>query len=391
MPMPHSATQIRIAAGPKDREAVYAFRYQIYVEEMGKQLGYADPSQKMLLDDLDEMAHHYLVEQDGKIIATARLNYATETPFGDHWRQLYQLAHWDEFPAEAISMSSRLMVAPEWRGSSVLGALLLQLFEHSRARGVRFNFLNCSPSLLEFYEQLGYRRYADGFVDTDVGYRVPMVFMTEDVDYMRLVHSPFLRLARKLPSSGADTQWFESKFPGHAAHVNRRLVDAEGFWSMLEQNLHTDPRETISLLTDLDEEEAQQFLKTGTVLPCKAGDIIIRPGDVGDEMFVILDGAISVWGGDDDCPVSLALLGPGQIFGEIAFVSKEPRTAKVVAETDVKLLILTQSFFRKAMIKMPAIVSKVLLNLAVVLCDRLKGSTLNWVAAVQGGSEACDD
>ncbi len=122
------------------------------------------------------------------------------------------------------------MVAREWRGSAVLGELLQELFKHSREQGVRFNFLNCAPSLLEFYEQLGYRRYADGFVDQDVGYHVPMVFMLQDANFMRQVHSPFWRLARKLPSGTEDTIWFETRFPEHVAHINKRLVDSGEFW-----------------------------------------------------------------------------------------------------------------------------------------------------------------
>lgn len=383
-------TRILRADAAEQREAIYRFRYQIYVDEMGKRLSYADHERRMLYDALDDSADHFLVEHQGEAIATARLNQLGSTDFGDYWRQVYKLREWAEFPDSTISMSSRLMVAASWRGSAVLGGLLMTLFEHSRRLGVRFNFLNCSPSLLEFYEQLGYRRYTDGFVDEDVGYHVPMVFITEDLDYMRRVRSPFLRAARHFPADPSGTAWFERQFPEHAAHVNRRLVEPEQFWEILEQNLHADPKRGISLLANLDEEEAQQFLGTGTVLPCKAEDVIIRPGDVGNEMFVVLEGVVEVLGGNDQHPVSLAVLGPGKVFGEIAFVSKAPRTAKVVARTDVKVLILTQAFFKKAMKNMPAIVAKVLLNLSVTLCERLTNSTQSWVEAVRTSRETED-
>lgn len=378
-----SQPELRLASSQDEREAIYRFRYQIYVEEMGKRLAYADQARHMLYDDMDDSAEHFMVVADGAVIAAARLNQGAGTEFSDHWRQVYRLERWQGFDHGCLSISSRLMVATPWRGSAVLSGLLLRLFEHSRDTGVRFNFLNCSPSLLEFYEQLGYRRYTDGFVDEDVGYRIPMVFMTEDAEFMRRVRSPFWRLARKLPSCDETTRWFEQQFPDHAVHVNKRLIDTERFWDMLEHNLHADPTRSISLLTELSDEDAHAFLETGTVLPCKAGDVIIRPGDVGDEMFVVLEGAVEVWGGGKERPVSLAVLGPGQVFGEIAFVSRIPRTAKVVANTDVRLLILTQAFFRKAMKNMPDIVARVLLNLSVVLCERLKGSTQNWVSAVQ--------
>ena len=373
---------IKLAQTDAEREAVYRFRYQVYVDEMGKRLGYADHQLKVLTDEFDETADLFMVELDGEVIATARLNHADTTDVGEYWSNVYKLERWSEFPQETLSISSRLMVAEEWRGSAILGGLLLKLYSHSRERGIRFSFLNCSPSLLEFYEQLGYRRYADGFVDDDVGYHVPLVFMLEDADHLKLVHSPFWRLARSLPSDDSGTRWFKKQFPGHAQHVSKRLVDTDHFWDILENNLHADPQQSIALLNNLDDDEARSFLDSGTILLCKTGDVIIRPGDVGDEMFVILEGVAEAWGGDDDHPISMALMGTGEVFGEIAFVSKVPRTAKVVANTDMKLLILTQSFFNRAMKKMPDIVAKVLLNLSVILCDRLRGRTESWVEAM---------
>lgn len=382
-----SRHEIRIASTQAEREAIYRFRYSVYVEEMGKSLSYADEGRKMLYDQLDESAVHFMGLVKGELVACARLNQVSDLDVNDDLHALYRLDAWAGFAPETLSLSSRLMVAQPWRGSAVLGGLLLELYRYSRGQGVRFNFLNCAPSLLDLYEQMGYRRYADGFIDPDVGYRIPMVFMAEDADYMKQVHSPFYRLARKLPASSADSLWFEQRFPEHAIHINRRLVDSEQFWDMLEHNLHADPKSRISLLAGLGDAEAQQFLNTGTVMLCKAGDTIIRPGDVGDEMFVVLDGAVEVWGGDEAHPVSLAMLGAGQVFGEIAFVSRVPRTARVVAVNDVKLLVLTQNFLRKAMKTMPQIVAPVLLNLSVVLCDRLKASTQHWMAAVQKASQ----
>lgn len=381
---------IRLTDSDEDRQKVYAFRYGVYVEEMGKRLGYADHDKRLLYDELDENADLFMAEIEGNVIATARLNQAAHTDFGEYWRDVYKLDAWQDIPLAQISMSSRLMVDAEWRGSSVVGSLLLELFRHSREQGIRFNFLNCAPSLLEFYEQLGYRRYTDGFEDTDVGYRVPLVSMIDDADYLKLVHSPFYRVARKLESSSQGTQWFEKNFPGHAIHVNRRLIDSEDFWNILENNLHADPTQSIQILAGLTDEEAHTFMDSGTILPCKAGDLIIRPGDVGSEMFVVLEGAAEVWGGDDEHPLSMCVLGPGELFGEIGFVSKTPRTAKVVANTDMKLLILTQPFFNKAMKNMPDIVAKVLLNLSVILCNRLKTRTQSWVEAVIAAEEAIE-
>ncbi|MCP5141147.1 MAG: GNAT family N-acetyltransferase [Chromatiales bacterium] len=375
---------IRIAVSDAEKERIYRFRYAVYVEEMGKKPGYADHAGKRLYDPLDDDATLLYADVDGELVATVRLNLAGDDGFDAYWNTIYHVDRWAAFPPRCLSMTSRLMVAPAWRGSTVLAALLAHIFRWARERGVRFDFCNCSPSLVEFYEQLGYRRYADGFMDEDAGYHVPLVFMTEDVEHMRAVRSPFWRDARKLPANSEGTDWFLRAFPEHAVHVNKRLVDTDGFWTLMEERLHADPRKGIGLLAGLDEEAARQFLDSGTVLPCKAGEVIIRPGDVGNEMFVVLDGVAEVRGVDDDGGRhSLAVVGPGQIFGEIAFVAKTPRSAEVIAKTDMDLLILTQPFLKRALKKMPEIVAPVLLNLSVILCERLRSSTQNWLDTLQ--------
>ncbi|MCB1736628.1 MAG: GNAT family N-acetyltransferase [Gammaproteobacteria bacterium] len=376
--------EIRLARSDAERERIYRFRYAVYVDEMGKRPSYADHDGKRLWDPLDEDATLLYAAAGDEIVATVRINLAGVNGFDDHWNAIYHLAHWAGFPPETLSMTSRLMVAPAWRGSTVLAALLAAIFRFARERGVRFDFCNCSPSLVEFYEQLGYRRYADGFMDQDAGYHVPLVFMAEDVVHMRAVRSPFWRDARNLPADASGTAWFLAEFPEHAVHINKRLVDTDGFWSLMEDRLHIDPRKGIGLLKGLDETQARAFLDSGTVLPCKAGEVIIRPGDIGNEMFVVLDGVAEVWGLDvDGKRHSLAVVGPGQVFGEIAFVAKTPRTAQVVANTDMELLILTQAFIKRALKKMPEIVAPVLLNLSVILCERLRGTTQNWLDTLQ--------
>lgn len=376
--------EIRIAGSEAEKERIYRFRYAVYVDEMGKQPGYADHVAKRLYDPLDDDATLLYADVDGELVATVRLNRADDDGFDDYWNAIYRIEHWAGFPRQSLSMTSRLMVAPAWRGSTVLAAMLGTIFRYARKQGVRFDFCNCAPSLVEFYEQLGYRRYADGFMDEDAGYHVPMVFMCEDIEHMRAVRSPFWRDARKLSADASGTEWFLQEFPEHAVHVNKRLVDTDGFWGLMEDRLHVDPRKGIGLLQGLDEEQARRFLDSGTVLPCKAGEVIIRPGDIGNEMFVVLDGVAEVWGVDSDARRhSLAVVGPGQVFGEIAFVAKTPRTAEVLAKTDMDLLILTQSFLKRAQKKMPEIVAPVLFNLSVILCERLRSSTQNWLDTLQ--------
>ena len=87
------------------------------------------------------------------------------------------------------------MVSPQWRNSPVLFHLLLAVFRHGLEQGVRFNFCDCAPGLVNLYERLGYRRYTENFVDPEFGLSIPLVLLVEDVEYLKSVHSPFWRTA----------------------------------------------------------------------------------------------------------------------------------------------------------------------------------------------------
>lgn len=69
---------------------------------------------------------------------------------------------------------------------------------------------------------------------------------------------------------------------------------------------------------------------TDEVRSFKAGETIFRQGDRGHEFYVVKSGTISVRLGNR----TLQTLSEGEIFGEMALIDSEPRSASVVAETD---------------------------------------------------------
>jgi CRP/FNR family cyclic AMP-dependent transcriptional regulator len=91
-----------------------------------------------------------------------------------------------------------------------------------------------------------------------------------------------------------------------------------------------------------------------------AGAVIAREGERGIGLFLILEGT---------CTVSIggrkkSTLGPGQFFGEIALLDGGPRTATVAADTDVRLLGLTEWMFRGLLAEHPSIALKTLESVA---------------------------
>jgi predicted GNAT family N-acyltransferase len=375
-------SDIQVARRDEDRERIFRFRYDVYVTEMGKSPAEADHQKKIIRDELDEDAHLLYAEDEGQIVGTVRLNCRSKKKFPDVWEQRYDIEKFAPSFGDHISMTSRMMVARDYRGSSVPAALVGAVYSAGREMGSKFDFCNCAPSLLEFYEQIGFRRFTDGFVDEDNGYHVPLVMVVRDTQYLRQVRSPLYRVARNFEHEPETGAWFQETFPSHAGIANSRTRNTEEFWKQLSDQLADPPTECIPLFESLSDKEVSNFLRSGTVLSLQPGDRIIRQGDVGDEMYIILSGVAEAVSRKEDQEHSLAIMSKGQIFGEVAFISTAVRSADVNALTEMQVLIISKGFLTRAMRKQPEISAKVLFNLSLILAQRLRDRTDSWVEAM---------
>lgn len=88
------------------------------------------------------------------------------------------------------------------------------------------------------------------------------------------------------------------------------------------------------LFKTLDEEGRRRVLTSGFVCSYNAGDIVLKEGDPGDTMYLVLDGKARVSTGK----VHLAELTRGACLGEVSVLTGGVRTASVVAETELDLV-----------------------------------------------------
>jgi len=91
-----------------------------------------------------------------------------------------------------------------------------------------------------------------------------------------------------------------------------------------------------------------------------AGRVLVEEGTIGREFFIIVDGKASVRRNGR----KIATLGPGQYFGELALLDRRPRSATVVAETEMQLLVLGQRQFNGVLDAVPALSRKLLAAMA---------------------------
>jgi CRP/FNR family cyclic AMP-dependent transcriptional regulator len=93
----------------------------------------------------------------------------------------------------------------------------------------------------------------------------------------------------------------------------------------------------------------QALLDRHLVMCCEAEQLLAMEQDWGESLFLVLHGLakVRVFNGDG-AEVALSLLGAGDLFGEIAVLDEQARSADVVALTAVELVKLRGAVFREA-------------------------------------------
>jgi len=88
----------------------------------------------------------------------------------------------------------------------------------------------------------------------------------------------------------------------------------------------------IPFFAPLQETEREELAEDATMYVFNMGDLILREGDSGRSVYIILDGRVKVFTRDQEgSEFELATLGVGQFFGEMSLVSGKPRSSSVAA------------------------------------------------------------
>ena len=318
-----------------EREAIYAFRYRVYVEEMAM-TSEADHERKWLRDDLDDVAASYAVFDDGEVMGSLRCAFLSDVAEPQSLIDKFHMEPAiDAFGAEAIITTSRFILDSRLRHGTIIFRLMQEAFKDGLKRGLRINYGDCSPHLLPFYEHLGYRRYTRGYNDTAYGYKVPIIMLTGDADFLKQVRSPLARIAAAYPDDAEARAWFAATYPHYVDLESACFMPTEQFFDVLAERVASDPLHRVALLRGLERQEADRFLQRATLVQLAPGDLIVRHGDRDNTLYVLLSGLAEVAAGDPKLP-PLAVLGPGDTFGEISQQERE----KILGTNAVRILHL---------------------------------------------------
>jgi len=93
--------------------------------------------------------------------------------------------------------------------------------------------------------------------------------------------------------------------------------------------------------------------------------VVLTEGEMGDSLYMIQSGKVKVFIGDEDGrEIILKILGPGDFFGEMAMIDKQPRSASVNTSEASTFLVLTHAAFEKCVEQSPRIANMVMRILA---------------------------
>ncbi len=138
--------------------------------------------------------------------------------------------------------------------------------------------------------------------------------------------------------------------------------------AMSDYQDHFEFLRNVYFFRDLKDDEIRHIDELCEETEFRPGDIIVREGTPGDKFFIVLSGQVEVWQsynhGSGDL---LAIHGPGHLFGEMALVDEEPRSASVVARTAGHMLFLTREQFHDVLTESPSIALSVTRSLSAMV------------------------
>ena len=166
--------------------------------------------------------------------------------------------------------------------------------------------------------------------------------------------------------------------PGHFPNI-QPCGDATPFVERILEII-----EHIQLFEDFEAAEITALAGYMTCYKAPMGTEIIREGEVGDFMLLILDGTLEVVKKDSQgLPARIGMAGSGKTLGEMSVIDGEPRFASCVALTDVQFAVLDREGLTRIITEEPKIGIKLLMEFLMLLNQRLRMTSSRLVQCME--------
>jgi len=145
-------------------------------------------------------------------------------------------------------------------------------------------------------------------------------------------------------------------------------------WDILTLDLGPDFQHTIPLFAGLRGSQARTVALMTSLRTYPKGHSLMRRGESGDDMYVVIDGELAVSIDREGGRHHLAHLGRGDVVGEVALFSNR-RSADVEVSSDARLMRLDRESLDRLRARFPRIGAVVFRNLAEILAGRVGSTT----------------
>ncbi len=179
------------------------------------------------------------------------------------------------------------------------------------------------------------------------------VFREDKAEWIRAIEAPELKILFKSKIAG----------PGQSAQTH---------------GITPGSLRRIKLFADMDERQLASFLQYMEVVSLNPGAVVFRKGEKGDAMFLVLQGElrarVTVAGRES----TLANLGVGECFGELAVVDESPRSADVIANVESVVLKISAAALKRLFQEAPGLAAPFLLALNRTITSRVRALTKRY-------------
>lgn len=192
----------------------------------------------------------------------------------------------------------------------------------------------------------------------------------------------WVRAGRVLPNS-----WLFSQATGAWARA-KALPELKLFFkteggsadagSKVAQGLRAGSLRRIKVFAAMDDQQLASFLEYMEVLRFLPNGVVCREGEPGDCMFLVLEGEVRARVLIDGRESTLATLGVGECFGEMAVLDESTRSADVIANSESVLLKISAASLTQVFQEAPALAAPFLLALSRTLTGRIRKLTKRY-------------
>ncbi len=116
----------------------------------------------------------------------------------------------------------------------------------------------------------------------------------------------------------------------------------------------------VPIFESCSERQLRSVAKIARIFDVVANTVLARAGEPGDEFFLIIDGTVRA----EVSGEKRVLLHPGEFFGEMSILDGGPRSATVVADTPVRLLVISRRHFATLLKDVPGLIQTLLVTLS---------------------------